>query len=66
MGLSVEVVSSWVKTCTEAKQLDQLLTVVERQRVVLADKAAAKAKRKAGRADGSGRGGRSASRGFCA
>lgn len=49
MGLSLEVVSSWVKSCTEPKQLEQLMTLVERQRVLLADKAAAKAKRKAGK-----------------
>lgn len=48
MGLSLEVVSSWVRACTEPKQLDQLVSLVERQRVALADKAAAKqAKRKA-------------------
>ena len=47
MGLSLEVVSSWVKSCTEPKQLEKLVTLVEQQRVALADKAAAKAKRKA-------------------
>jgi hypothetical protein len=46
MGVSLEVVSSWVKSCTEPKQLDKLVTLVEQQRVVLADKAAARAKRK--------------------
>lgn len=49
MGVSLEVVSTWVKYCTEPKQLDKLVTLVERQRVVIADKAAAKAKRKAGK-----------------
>lgn len=49
MGLSLEVVSTWVKSCTEPKQLDKLVTLVERQRVVLQDKAVAKAKRKAGK-----------------
>lgn len=47
MGLSLEVVSSWIRSCTEPKQLDKLVTLVERQRVVIADKAAVKAKRKA-------------------
>jgi hypothetical protein len=47
VGLSLEVVESWVKGVTEPKQLDKLMAVVERQRVVLADKAAAKAQRKA-------------------
>jgi hypothetical protein len=48
MGVSLEVVEAWVKTVTEPKQLDKLVTLVERQRVVIADKAKAKqAKRKA-------------------
>lgn len=47
MGLSVEVIGDWIRTCTEPKQLDKLVTLVERQRVVIADKAKAKAKRKA-------------------
>ena len=46
MGLSLEVVSAWVRSCTEAKQLDKLVTLVEMQRVVLVDRAAARAKRK--------------------
>lgn len=48
MGVSLEVVSSWIRNCTEAKQLDKLLSLVERQRVVLQAKAEAKTKRKAG------------------
>jgi hypothetical protein len=48
MGVSLEVVEAWVKTVTEPKQLDKLVALLERQRVVLADKAKAKqAKRKA-------------------
>jgi hypothetical protein len=48
MGLSLEVVSSWIRSCVEPKQLDQLMSLVERQRVAIADKAKAKqAKRKA-------------------
>lgn len=50
--MSLEVVEAWVKSCTVLKQLDKLVTLVERQRVVIADKAAAKAKRKAGKATG--------------
>jgi hypothetical protein len=47
VGLSLEVVSSWIRSCTEPKQLDKLVTLVERQRVVIADKVKAKqAKRK--------------------
>ena len=47
MGLSLELVSSWIRSCTEPKQLDKLVTLVERQRVVIADKVKAKqAKRK--------------------
>jgi hypothetical protein len=47
MGLSLEVVSSWIRSCVEPKQLDKLVTLVERQRVVIADKVKAKqAKRK--------------------
>jgi hypothetical protein len=46
MGLSLEVVSSWVRSCVEPKQLDKLVTLVEQQRVALAGKAAARAKRK--------------------
>jgi hypothetical protein len=42
MGLSLEVVSSWIRTCVEPKQLDKLVSLVERQRVVIADKAKAK------------------------
>lgn len=49
MGVSLEVVESWVKSCTEPQALDKLVTLVEQQRVALADKAAAKAKRKAGK-----------------
>ncbi len=48
MGLSLEVVEAWVNGVTEPKQLDKLVAVVERQRVVIADKVKAKAaKRKA-------------------
>jgi hypothetical protein len=47
VGLSLEVVESWVKGVTEPKQLDKLVALVERQRVVIANRAAAKAKRKA-------------------
>jgi hypothetical protein len=47
MGVSLEVVETWVKGVTEPKQLDKLVALVERQRVVIADKAKAKAKRKA-------------------
>ena len=43
MGVSLEVVSSWIRNCTEAKQLDKLLSLVERQRVVLQAKQTAKA-----------------------
>jgi hypothetical protein len=47
VGLSLEVVEAWVKGVTEPKQLDKLVAVVERQRVVIADKVKAKqAKRK--------------------
>ena len=42
MGLSLEVVLCWVRSCVEPKQLDQLMSLVERQRVALADKAKAK------------------------
>ena len=53
MGVSLEVVETWVRSCTEPKQLDKLVTLVERQRVALTDKAVAKAKRKAaGKATG--------------
>jgi hypothetical protein len=48
MGVSLEVVESWVKSCREAKQLDKLVSLVEQQRVVLADKAKAKRKAAAG------------------
>jgi hypothetical protein len=47
MGVSLEVVSSWIRSCVEPKQLDQLMSLVERQRVVIADKAKAKRKPKA-------------------
>ena len=48
MGVSLEVVSSWIRSCVEPKQLDKLVSLVERQRVVIADKVKAKqAKRKA-------------------
>lgn len=48
MGLSLEVVSSWIRTCVEPKQLDKLVSLVERQRVFIADRTKAKqAKRKA-------------------
>jgi hypothetical protein len=47
VGLSLEVVESWVKGVAGPKTLDELVTVVERQRVVIADKVKAKAKRKA-------------------
>lgn len=43
MGLSLEVVGEWIRQCTEQKQLDKLDVLVERQRKVLQDKAAAKA-----------------------
>lgn len=49
MGLSLEVVASWIRSCTEPTKLDKLVSLVERQRVAIADKAAAKAKRKAGK-----------------
>ncbi len=53
MGLSLEVVEAWVKGVTEPKQLDKLVALVERQRVVIADKVTAKAaKRKAAAAGG--------------
>lgn len=52
VGMSLEVLSSWIRDCRDPKQLDKLVTLVERQRVVIADKAAAKAKRKAGKATG--------------
>jgi hypothetical protein len=42
MGLSLEVVSSWIRSCVEPKQLDKLVSLVERQRVFIADKAKAK------------------------
>lgn len=48
MGVSLETLSSWIRTCTEPKQLDKLLSLVERQREVLQAKAEAKRKRKAG------------------
>ena len=46
MGLSLEVVSEWIKQCTEQKQLDKLDVMVGRQRKVLQDKAAAKASKR--------------------
>lgn len=49
MGVSLEVVETWIRSCTEPTKLDKLVSLVERQRVVIADKAAAKAKRKAGK-----------------
>jgi hypothetical protein len=49
MGVSLEVVEAWVKSCREAKQLDRLVSLVEQQRVALADKAAVRAKRKTGK-----------------
>jgi hypothetical protein len=48
MGISVEVIGDWIRTCREVKQLDKFVALVERQRVVIADKANAKqAKRQA-------------------
>lgn len=47
MGVSLEVVGEWIRSCREAKQLDKIVSLVERQRVALEAKAASKAKRKA-------------------
>jgi hypothetical protein len=48
VGLSLEVVSSWIRSCVEPKQLDKLVTLVERQREVIEAKQAAKAAKRAG------------------
>lgn len=52
VGMSLEVVEAWVKGVTEPKQLDKLVAAVERQRVVIADKAAAKAAKRKAAAEG--------------
>ena len=48
VGLSLEVVSSWIRSCVEPKQLDKLVALVERQREVIEAKQAAKAAKRAG------------------
>lgn len=46
MGLSVEVVSEWVKSCNAPKELDKLSAAIERQRSAIAAKVAAKSAKK--------------------
>jgi len=46
--VSLEVVSSWVKSCLEPKQLDKLAALIEQQRVVIREREAAKAAKQRG------------------
>lgn len=48
MGLSLEVVASWVKSCMDSKQLEKFVSLVERQREIIQAKQAAKAAKRQG------------------